>query len=157
MTLTSIFALPLSLSQTFYATLKSIYLFLTFPVMLTIFILYYCAVREVRMNENQITRSVLIQNRTLTNAAKRITICIAILSVPAIFTGIVEWQINGHNLTNTLIAARWFSYLTYLLNGFCSSLIFLSQNRPIRQLLRRFSMYNCNCIRPSAGAVEPDI
>ena len=156
MTLTSIFALPLPLSPTLYATLKLVYFFLTFPVVLTIIILYYCAVREVRMNENQITRSVLIQNRTLTNAAKRITICIAILSVPAIITGIVEWQNNGHNLTNTLIAVRWFSYLTHLVNGFCSSLIFISQNRPIRQLLRRFPVKYCDCMRSEVCAMEPN-
>ena len=127
-------------------------------LLLATLLLYYCALRELRRKANQISRSIITQSRTLGRAAKRIIICIIVLAVPLVIIQIV----GGFNKTHSLIdksvirTCRWFAYATYLINPFCSSYIFLSQNRPIRQLLKRVFIGQCNCMRSVVGTEQPN-
>ena len=158
-----IFALVIPLTLTLpvpshiYYILRSIVAFATVIILFSIFMLYYCAMRELRRKADLISRSIITQSRTLSRAAKRITICIIFLTIPlAIILILGEFNRSHRFLDESVILiCTWFAYVTYLINPFCSSYIFMSQNRPIRQLLRRVYTYHCNCMRSAIGVQHP--
>ena len=137
------------------AVLLTVNCTLLFPTLFTVFWLYYNAMRELKMKANQLTRSIIVQSRALGKSAKRITICTAVLTIPTtILTILGEFNLPpGVRNSLEFTTVRWLAYITYLSIAFCSSLIFLLQNRPIRQIFRRFFGYPCSRIRPSVQAI----
>ena len=123
---------------------------LLLPTLFLVFWLYYSAMRELRLKANQLTRGIIMQSKILGRAAKRISICTAVLTIPTtILTGLGEFNVpHGVRDSQEFNTVRWLAYITYLSNAFWSSFIFISQNRPIRQLLRRSALYICICARP---------
>ena len=141
-----------------YLAVQLIYFISTIVALSSILILYNKALRALRRNAHQITRTIIHQNKALGNAAKRISICIFVLTAPiAIFLMIdnvnMELRFMDESVINT---CKWYSYITFLANGFCSSVIFISQNIPIRRFLKRFTRYNWNRIRSVVGVIGND-
>ena len=119
-------------------------------------ILYYSAMKTLKANASQLSWDVVIQTRTLSKAAKRISISVIILSLPLMMVQILK-VINDHH---DLIAASllnlftWLAYITFLFNGFCSSFIFMSQNRPLKTLFKQYVTYLCHCVDSSIWPIE---
>ena len=111
-----------------------------FPTLCLVLWLYYNALRELRMRANQATRRIYFQSKALGRAAKRITICIAVLTIPTTVLTILGeiTEPHGVEVSVEFKTVRWLAYITYLSNAFWSSFIFMSQNRPIRQICRRY-------------------
>ena len=141
-----------------YYIIRLICSFASLPFIFATLCLYYCAMRELKRKVNQISRSIITQSRILSRAAKRITICIIVLTVPlAIITIFGELDINHKFKDRSVIYTfRWFAYVTYLINPFCSSYIFLSQNRPIWHLVRRAVIDYRHRMRSAVGAQQPN-
>ena len=101
-----------------------------FPVLFLVFWFYYSAMRELRIKANQLTRNIIMQSKILGRAARRITICIAVLTIPTTILNILgEFNVPlGVKDSQEFNTVRWLAYITYLSNAFCSSLIFMSQN-----------------------------
>ena len=141
-----------------YNIISLMYVFVSLAFIYVTLMLYSCAMRELRRKANQISRSIITQSRTLGRAAKRIIICIIVLTVPMVVIFIFREFDRNHSLidASVILTCRWFVYVTYLINPFCSSYIFLSQNRPIRQLLKRVFIGQCNCMRSAVGTEQPN-
>ena len=149
-----LFALPLTL--VIHSILQMACSSMAAVILILTLFFYRKALSTMRRNGNQITRSIINLNRALGKAAKRVSICYFILSVPLIAT----YFLNSIKLrvaifdSSILEYGFWFAYVTYLANGFCSSVTFISQNIPIRRVLRRVVMDKWNRIRSVVGAVE---
>ena len=139
---------------------QSVYIFISFPVTCSIFILYHKAMKALRTKASQLTRRVIAETRTLSKAAMRITICVLVLTLPPIIIQILE-LINKHHkfiASNLLENLKLFSYITFISNAFWSSYIFISLNTPIRLLLRRFaSGCPCQWKISAIGSMDKDI
>ena len=146
-------ALILPYSRPTYSIIKQVYFsfLLFFPLL--IIILYYKAMRAMRRKANQISRNTINYNRTLGRAAKRISICFLILTTPIIICHILDGISMKAPVMDlsVLNAFTWLAYITFLVNGFCSSVIFMSQNILIRRLLRRIVMNYWNRIQSEVG------
>ena len=135
---------------------ESVYTLLTLLLLASVMIMYYSAMRALRRKAHQVTRSIINHNRALGAAAKRISICIIVFSSP-IFVLLVLDNINTFmnlwdaSLLNTL---RLFSYITFLGNGFCNSMIFISQNVSIRRYLKRVTFHGWHLTRSVVGTME---
>ena len=144
---------PMTLSVFSIMKLVSSLLTLLFPI-LTI-MLYHKAMHAMKTKANQITRGIINDNRTLGRAAKRVSMCFLMLTVPTIIINIVE----GVNMQVSIIdqsvasACSWFAYITFLANGFCSSIIFISQNVPIQRVVREIITDNWHRIRSEVGVM----
>ena len=140
-TVQGVLILPISESE--IATIQAIYVVSVCPPLLSIFLLYRGAMRALKAKSNHLTQSIIIQTRSLSNAAKWITICITALTVPLFTMQAIEVTDEDKRLMNssTINSMKFFAYITYTFNAFCSSIIFMSQNRPIRILLKR--VYRC--------------
>ena len=119
-------------------------------------ILYYMAIRALKQREHQVRGSTINRSRKLSEAAKKISMCILVLSSPLAVVLIldtvgVQFRFLGVSVVNV---ATWLSYTTYLGNGFCSSIIFISHNTPIRILFRRVIFNHWNRIRSVGSTVE---
>ena len=139
-----------------HSILKEVLFSLAIPLPISVIILYYKAMRAMRRKANQITRSIINHNRALGNAAKKVSLCFLILTVPAIVSHIldgVNMQVGfiDQPVVNTCI---WFAYITFLANGFCSSVIFMSQNISIRRALRRTIINKWDCFRSKVGITQ---
>ena len=145
----------LPLSPTVSLITRTIYSFFIVPLVLAIFLLYYRAMKELRIRANQLSRSIITQNKALTKTAKRITICIIVLTLPLATLNILQVLDKHHTFidSSVLHICKWFAFITFLLNAFCSSSIFLSQNRPIQQLLRRVVIERYNRMRSAVGVM----
>ena len=121
----------------------------------SIIILYHKALSTLKRKAHMITSSLINKDRTLGKAAKRISLCIIVLSGPIIICSIID----GVNMRLSVIdpsvmaVCIWFAYITFLGNGFCSSFIFISQNTPIKRFLRKVATDNWNRIRSLGGRV----
>ena len=147
-----ILVLPLPKSK--LVIIQTLYLILICPALLSIMILYYSAMRILRMKAGQLTRNNITQTRALSKSAKKITSCIAALTLLLTVTQAIEMANEHYGFTSpTLIDnIKWATYITYLLNVFCSSFIFMSQNRPIKTLLAR----TCRCSSTNtSSAIKP--
>ena len=151
-----IFILPLP--HKILAGCKTFLAFLSLLLLFAIFLLYYSAMQKLKKRENQcrIARNIATQSRSLGKAAKKIIICIVILTFPMAMVTIFETVSEQKILMNTTMfrTLQWFAYITYLCNAFSSSLIFISQNRPIRKMLRRTTMHLFNHTLSSVTTAE---
>ena len=150
----AIFVAPLSLPA--HGILKLAYFSFAILLPIAIIMLYCKAMQAMRRKANQITRSIINHNRALGNAAKRISICFLILTTPIIVSHIldgVNMQVGfiDQPVVNTCI---WLAYITFLANGFCSSVIFISQNILIRRVLRRTMLNKLNCFRSKVEVTQ---
>ena len=160
-----VFAISLSISATLvvphviYTILQSLYFLFTTFILVSVLILYHKALRLLRKKAHQITRSIINHNRALGTAAKRVSICILTLTVPLLVILIVDSANMSQKFVDESViqAFAWISYVTFLGNGFCSSVIFISQNMPIRNLLRRVLRYNWNRIQSMFGTIENNV
>lgn len=124
-----------------------------FSVLMLLFILklYYNACHIVQANSNQLVRSIFTQNRALEKAAKRIAICLIAMTIPVMVMLLIDVMVDEETARNLpmLLTLTWLSCITLFGNGFCSSCIFISQNRPIRLLFKselniHFNRINCS-------------
>ena len=148
--------LTLQVPLTTHIILESFCITLTTMLHASAMILYYIAMRTLRRKTLLIARNVINHSRALSTAGKRISICIFVSSTPILVLLILN-NINEYEkfLDSLLLnTCRWFAYITYLVNGFCSSVIFISQNTPIQRFLKRIVLRNWNRIRPVVGTEE---
>ena len=111
------------------------------PIIITTFVLYNRAIatakRKVSSSHSAFTQIAHVQSRKIFKAAKLITASFSILLMPMmvshVFLAINEDEniLNAKNLTTF----KWLSYIISLANGFCSCVIFILQNRPVRVVL----------------------
>ena len=141
-TAAGILAMPMPERET--AIIQAIYVASVCPFLLLIFMLYRGAMRALRAKSNHLTQSIIIQTKSLSIAAKWVTICVTALTVPLITLQAMELTDEYKKLMNssTINSMKFFAYTTQTLNGFCSSIIFISQNRPIRILLKRVNRFS---------------
>ena len=148
-----VFILPLS--HVIYSTLVATCFVINMIFSTSIIILYHKALSTLKRKAHMITSSLINKDRTLGKAAKRISLCIIVLSGPIIICSIID----GVNMRLSVIdpsvmaVCIWFAYITFLGNGFCSSFIFISQNTPIKRFLRKVATDNWNRIRSLGGRV----
>ena len=148
------FTLPLS--KFTYNIMKTGYFFMACLFLMSIIMLYCKALQALKRKENQMARSILNQNRALGKAAKRISICLLILTGPIVLFHVLD-GINSQVAiidSSVLDLCIWLAFITYLTNGFCSSVIFISQNTKIQRLLRRVLIDYWNSLRSTVGAME---
>ena len=109
------------------------------PIMISICILYFRAIKSLRTKVDQLSRNVITQTRALSTAATRITVCLFVLSLPLVGIQVLELanRDNRFMSISVLSTAKLFCYATFTSNGFWSAFIFMSLNRPVRLLLRR--------------------
>ena len=118
---------------------QSIHIFAGFPIMISICILYFRAIKSLRTKVDQLSRNVITQTRALSTAATRITVCVFVLSLPLLSIQVLELANSNSRFISfsVLSTAKLFGYATFTSNGFWSAFIFMSLNRPIRELLQR--------------------
>ena len=135
---------------------NAVYLFSTFPIIFSVFIMYYRAMKAIRTKASQLTRSVITTTRTLSKAAKRITLCVVVLTLPMIITQMLELANRQHKFIRytSLDNIRLFAYISFTSIAFWSSYIFISLNTPIRMLLRRFARYSCKRNTSTIGSTD---
>ena len=149
----------MQISEKFHMIMQFVSELFMSSLLISVIVMYYAALRALRRNAHKLTGSIIDRNRALGRAAKRISICILVLSTPLavlVFldnAGLLEIFFNA-TVVNSCI---WVGYATFLGNGFCSSIIFISQNRPIKRLLKRVAMKNLNRIRPMAQVVDTQV
>ena len=136
--------------------IRSVYETIMLILLASVILIYYAALRAIRRKAHQLTGNIINRNKTLGRAAKRISICILILSAPVTIFLILNEAACFEELMDPSIvySCIWIGYITFLGNGFCSSIIFISQNRPIKRMLRRVARNNLNRIRPVAETME---
>ena len=119
--------------------LELIYLSITVLAVISIIILYRRALHVLKRKAHQMTRSIIDRHRSLGKAANRISICILLLLAPITTFLIMDVFNQRYSFIDAevLSIARSFAYITFLANGLCSSIIFISQNMPIKRLLRQ--------------------
>ena len=149
----SVFSLPLS-SFT-YNLLVAVYFTIWMLFLISIIILYHKALATLRRKAHLVTSSIINKNRALGKAANRISLSIIALAGPITILHIID----GVNMQLYVIdpsvigVCIWFSYITFLGNGFCSSIIFISQNTPIKNFLKKVTSDTWNRIRMLGGRV----
>ena len=147
------FLLPLSSDVN--TIFRPTYYSLAFIINAAVFMLYYNAMREIRTNANQTSRNIINSNRAL-NKAFGTTICVMILTSPLVILAVVEGVNIHYRYPSTPIfnACKLFAYITLLSNAFCSSILFLSINMPIRQLIRSVIAPSCSRICSAVTAAN---
>lgn len=145
--------LILPLHHVILASIRAMFCTIAILACIVTIVLYSNACKILHLNASKQLRSAITENRALGKAAKRITVCLVVLAIPYSFFQIFYKFSNQYNLMDEdfLIACIWLSYITYLSNGFCSSLIFMAQNRPVTRLLGRAVRNNCHCISSAVG------
>ena len=136
-TVNVIYALPLPNNITYI--FQSFSMIVGSLIVISVFVLYYKAIRAIRTKASQLTRSVIDHTRSLSTAAKRITLCFLALTLPWVIIYVLE-LINKHHqlITSTsLTSAKLLAAITFSSNAFWSSFIFISLNTRIRVLLRQ--------------------
>ena len=129
-------------------------LFALFPFWIVISLLYHSAVRRVRTVASRLVQDTASQTRALSRAAKNIMICIVVLTLPLLTIQVLKLINKSRPFLHQSLSKDyiWIAYITFLSNAFCSSVIFMSQNRPIRLLLRKVAGSLCNFM---SSTVEP--
>ena len=136
-TLNGILILPMSESK--MSIIHVAFVVSIYPFLMSVFILYRGAMRALREKSNQLTQIIINQTKTLSTAAKRVTICVTLLTIPLFAIQAAELVDEHKNLMSPILIDNMkpFAFATYTFNVFCSSIIFMSQNRPIRMLIKR--------------------
>ena len=139
LTVNLIHGLPLPYNISYFS--QSVTVFMVSFIVISVFVLYYKAIRAIRTKASQLTRSVIDQTRSLSKAAKRITFCYLILTLPLIIIYVLELINEHHQLirTTALKSAKVIASVTFSSNAFWSSFIFISLNTRIRMLLRQLA------------------
>ena len=123
--------------------IQLVFFLLGIPIIITIFMFYYKACNAITCKVSTVQRNfiqnTIVQSKGVLKAAKRITICFAILLMPLIISHIILAVNRRYKILNTETMAtfKWFCYIGGLANGFCNCCIFVLQNRPVRKLLTR--------------------
>ena len=149
-------SLFLTLSQLAYSTFQMVIVSTAILTLISVIILYHRALQVLRRKAHLITSSIISQNRALGRAAKRVSICFLILTGPIILYHILDIAVGHKAIKDSwgLSSFSWLAYITYLGNGFCSSVIFISQNIKIRRVLKKLLMDKWNRIRSVVGTME---
>ena len=114
--------------------------------MLAVFILYYKTTKTVKSRVSSMNdlfmKSTMVQAKTLSNAALSISICTAMLLTPYVISVIILDISKIPQVQNStkLAIFRWFTYVSSLANGFCSCIIFIVQNKPVKRLIKEVMM-----------------
>ena len=139
LTVNLIYNLPLPYNISYFS--QSVTVFMVSLIVISVFVLYYKAIRAIRTKASQLTRSVIDQTRSLSKAAKRITFCYLILTLPLIIIYVLELINEHHQLirSTALNSAKVIASVTFSSNAFWSSFIFISLNTRIRMLLRQLA------------------
>ena len=150
----AMFILPMS--KLTMSALQMVFFALSIVFLASIILLYHKALCILRKKANQISRSTMTRSRSLGRAGKSISICVLVLILPIVVVLMLEGVDTHLNLFNTsdLSPVVWFAFITLLGNGFCSSLIFMSQNIPIKRALRGALRHSLNRIQSVIGANE---
>ena len=148
--------LALPLPQITHSIMKTGFFSISSLFLIAIITLYCKALHALRRKEDQIARSIINQNRALGKAAKRVSICFLILTGPIILLHTLDGINNQVTIVDSSVLnlCIWFAFITFLANGFCSSVIFISLNIKIQRLLRRVVMGYWNSLRSAVGAIE---
>ena len=149
-----VFILPFS--QFIFSTLVATCFATCMVFLMSVIILYHKALSTLRRKAHLVTSSIIHKDRVLGKAAKRISLCVIVLAGPIIILQIID-SVNMQLsvLDPSVIAVcMWFAYITLLGNGFCSSFIFISQNTPIKRLLKKVATDNWSRIRMLGGRVD---
>ena len=87
-------------------------------------------------------KSTMVQAKILSNAALSISICTAMLLTPYVVSVIILDISKVPQAQNSMKLAifRWFTYVSSLANGFCSCIIFIVQNKPVKRLIKEVMM-----------------
>lgn len=115
-----------------------------------IVLLYYKAYKSLRLRASsqvsQIMKNTLQESRKFARIARLIIISLGLLTTPMlIFTCIQFFNHLSHFIDqHRLDVFFWFTFLLHTANGFASSIIFMSYNTPVMQLLRRMVTGNRN-------------
>ena len=145
--------LLLPTSQSEMVIIEVIYVVSFCLFLFSIFILYRSAMRALRAKSSQLASSIITQTRTLSNTAKMVTICTTVLVMPLFTIQVVELadKYNKLMIPSLTYNIKWFAYITHTVNAFCSSVIFISQNRPIRTFIKRIG----RCPHTRRSVVRP--
>ena len=152
MSTSTLFVLPFSEST--LRIMQVVYFSFAMLFLISIILLYHEAMSALKRKASQITRNIVDQNRALSKAGKRISFCVLVLIAPVAVVLLIE-AVNAHlKLINAsaLNPMVWFASINLLGNGFCSCVIFISQNVPIKGVLQRAMRHNWNRIQTAAGA-----
>ena len=150
----AMFILPMS--KLTMSVLQMVFFAVSIVFLASIIFLYHKSLCILRKKASQISRSTITQSRALGRAGKSISICVLCLILPIVVVLMLE-GVDAHlNLFNTSVLAPvvWLAFITLLGNGFCSSVIFMSQNIPIKRALRRALRHNWNQIQSAFGTNE---
>lgn len=148
--------LILPLPRSFHSMLKMTYFSTGIISFLAISILYRMAFLALKKKACQVSGGIINQHKTLGKAAKRVTFCIIVLTAPVIIMHFIEelYYRGATKSSPTLVGCIWFGYITFLGNGFCSSVVLISQNRPVQLFLKRAIFLHLN--RVSSFAEKSD-
>ena len=110
--------------------------------MVTVIALYYKTIKAVKNRVSSMhspfMKSTMVHIRTLANVALSISICMALLLIPFVISAIVLEVSSRNRVKNEtdLAIFKWFAYIVLLANGVCSCVIFTSQNKPVKNLIK---------------------
>ena len=110
--------------------------------MIAIIFFYYKTFKLINLRvlsmHNPAMQNSMTHSKKIMNLALSISICTVFTSTPYIIGSIIldiGSTYQGYSVVELAIF-KWFVYLLSLANGVCSCVIFISQNSPIKQLLR---------------------
>ena len=151
--------LSLPLSHFTHSIIQIVYFCMSVFFLLSIIMLYWKALHEMRRKASQITRIIINHNKALSKAGKRISICILVLIAPIVIILLLDGVNENFRFFNSsdFKPFIWFAFITFLGNGFCSSVIFISQNIPIQRILRRIARQNWNRVQAAIGTHEASV
>ena len=126
-------------SESEVAIIRVFYVISVILFLFSIFMLYRGAMRALRAKSSQLTSSVITQTRALSNTAIMVTVCATALAMPLFAIQVIELADKHNRLMSQslLYGVESFAYTTHTVNAFCSSAIFMSQNRAIREMVKR--------------------
>lgn len=142
--------------QSAFALLRTAFFIVVILMCVSIVMLHNYACRALQTRMNQLTRSIITQNRALGRTSNRIALCAVILITPfTIIIGAFEHvaQLKAVNV-KALKICLWFAFTTFQCNGFSNSIIFVAHNRPVRLLLKRLSRHCHHCQSSVSGTGE---
>ena len=150
----TVFILPLA--QFTFGIIQTVFVLVAAVFLISVIILYHKALRILKGKAHQVTGSIINQNKALGKAAKRVSICLLILTVPILLCRIIDGVNKQVAYVDSSVLGFWCltAYITFLANGFCSSIIFISQNVKIQRLLRRVAMGYWNSFRSEVGTMK---
>ena len=152
--LSSSAAIALMILEETYRIFQLVYIFVMILAIVAVLKLYHNALHTLKQNSNEVTKSIFNQNRALGKAAVRISICVIALTTPMTVLLIID-NLNAHLEmfdAKALHTFLWYSYIIFLGNGFCNCIVFISQNAPVRRVLKRVMRYNLNLVRSVRGS-----